>query len=284
MHVDVEIDSCEGKAMNLSTDSISAWLVRATLGLLLMLSAGVAGAADLPNCSRTFTLAYHDHGMLYSKQKDEGIDKDVALEMIRRSGCKFEVSVMPRSRIWLWIESGQLDFSMSGISNEAREKFASFGWYLYNKYYFLVRKDANVRNLAEFEGNPKLQIGAIRSFRYSKNLNEMVDRLSEQQRIVEVPDHAQLLSMIRLNRIQGMIIEPYNYSQLDSQELGGLTNILESGDPAILHGLIMSRKSLPEVEQKKWRGIIDDMRRDGTLLQIMRKYFDAGMAKSMVTF
>lgn len=270
--------------MVIRTDSISSLLARATLVLLLTLQLGMAGAAELPDCSRTFTLAYHDHGMLYSREKDQGIDKDVALEMMRRSGCKFDVSVMPRSRIWLWIESGQLDFSMSGISNEARDKFASFGWYLYNKYFFLVRKDASVGSLAEFEANPKLQIGAIRSFRYSKNLNEMMDRMNERKRVVEVPDHEQLLQMIRLNRIQGMIIEPFNYSQVISLELGGLTRILESGDPAILHGLIMSRKSLPEAEQQKWRAIIDDMRRDGTLLKIMRKYFDADLAKSMVTF
>ena len=270
--------------MKVRTDFISGMLARAALVSLVTLQAGMTWAAELPSCSRTFTLAYHDHGMLYSKDKDQGIDKDVALEMIRRSGCKFDVSVMPRSRIWLWIESGQLDFSMSGIGNEARDKFASFGWYLYNKYFFLVRKDAKVVSLADFEKNSQLQIGAIRSFRYSENLNEMVDRLSEQKRIVEVLDHEQLLNMIRLNRIQGMIIEPFNYSQLISQELGGLTNILESGDPAILHGLIMSRKSLSEAEQQKWRAIIDDMRRDGTLLKIMRKYFDADLAKAMVTF
>ncbi len=260
-------------------------IVIATFSVCLWIMGGAeAWAAQLPDCSRPFTLAYHDHGMLYSANIDQGIDKDVALEMVRRSGCKFEISVMPRSRIWAWIESGQLDFSMSGITNESRDKFASFAWYLYNKYYFLVRTDAHVAQLAEFENNPTLDLGVIRSFRYSKNANELVDRLTGQKRIIEVPDHAQLLSMIKLNRIQGMIIEPFNYTQVDSQALQEITRVIDTGDAPVLHGLIMSKKSLPEVEAVKWRAIIDGMHKDGTILEILKKYFGPAMAESMVDF
>ena len=90
-------------------------------------------AADKPDCDRPLSLALHDHGLLYSGQTGEGIDKDVADELIRRSGCKVSVTVMPRARIWQLIESGGLDFSLSGITNEARDRFASFAWYFSNK-------------------------------------------------------------------------------------------------------------------------------------------------------
>lgn len=258
--------------------------LRSFLILLLAFHGAGAWSAVRPECPRVLTLAYHDHGMLYSKVIDKGIDKDVALEMIKRSGCKVEISVMPRSRIWAWIESGQLDFSMSGITNAERDHFADFAWYLYNKYYFLVRKDAGIKSLAEFEKNPSLEIGVIRSFRYSKNANELVDRLTMQNRIVEVPDHAQLLNMIKLNRIQGMIIEPFNYTQVDSQALKDITQVLDTGDAPVLHGLIMSKKSLPEGERAKWKAIIDGMVKDGTMLSILNKYFTNDMAKSMVDF
>lgn len=252
--------------------------------ILTVVFQGFSVAESKPDCSRTFTLAYHEHGMLYSAGIDQGIDKDVAVEMIKRSGCKVNISVMPRSRIWAWIESGQLDFSMSGITNASRDNFADFGWYIYNKYYFLVRKDAGVETLADFEKNKKLDIGTIRSFRYSKNANDLVDRLTAENRNVEVPDHAQLLNMIKLNRIQGMIIEPFNYTQVDSRELDGITKVLETGDAPVLHGLIMSKKSLSKAELDKWRGIIDEMHQDGTILKILKKYFDNEMAQSMVNF
>ena len=263
---------------------LSALLLALLLGLTLPTARAQPGNAPLPDCSRPLTLAYHDHGLLYSKAEDRGIDKDVAMEMLRRSGCRIEISVMPRARIWKLIESGELDFSMSGISNESRERFASFAWYLYNKYYLIVRRDAGVSSLAGFEGRPALRLGAIRSFRYSPRLNQLVDRLAAQQRITEVSDHEQLLSMMKLDRIQGMIIEPFNYGQVDRRALADLTRIIDVGDPPVLHGLIMSRRALPEAEQANWRALIDGMRRDGTLLKILSRYFEPELARSMVSF
>ena len=42
-------------------------------------------AASGPDCSRPYTLALHDHGLLYSSATDTGIDKDFADELIRRA-------------------------------------------------------------------------------------------------------------------------------------------------------------------------------------------------------
>jgi polar amino acid transport system substrate-binding protein len=252
--------------------------------LLAFLCSGSGWAAEKPDCSRTFTLAYHEHGMLYSSDANTGIDKDVAEEMIKRSGCQFEISLMPRSRIWLLIEEGKLDFSMSGITNDARDKFAGFAWYFHNKYYLLARKDARVNSLSDFEKNPNLEIGAVRSFRYSPKANAFVDKLNAQKRVTDVLEHKQLLNMIKLNRIQGMIMEPFNNSQVESHELENITSIIDTGDAPVLHGLIMSKSTLPESEQKKWRSIINGMVKDGSMLRIMNKYFEPGMAKSMVHF
>jgi polar amino acid transport system substrate-binding protein len=46
-----------------------------------------------------------------------------------------------------------------------------------NKYYLLVRKDASVRQLSDFEDKEGLRLGVIRSFRYSENANRFVDKL-----------------------------------------------------------------------------------------------------------
>lgn len=254
------------------------------LSWLFIAAASLAQATTPLRCHRSYTLAYHEHGMLYSKALDQGIDKDVAQEMIKRSGCNVDVSVMPRARIWALIESGQLDFSMSGITNADRDKFASFGWYLFNKYYLLVRKDAGVRSIDEFQSRKNLTLGSIRSFRYSQRFNQLADALRAENRIIDVLNHDQLLGMLRLGRIHGIIVEPFNYSQIEQRELNEITNVLESRDPAILHSLIMSKTSLSKDEQQYWRGIIDNMRQDGTLLRIMRKYFDEAQAKAITTF
>ena len=214
-----------------------------SVGILLMLAAcfvgtpaaGAAGAADpLPDCARPLSLALHEHGLLYSAQTGEGIDKDVADELSRRSGCKLVVSLMPRARIWQLIESGALDFSLSGISNEARDKFAGFAWYFSNKYYLLVRKDAGVQSHADLESNAALKLGVIRGFRYSPTANRLVDQLDAQQRVSYATQLDPLYQILMDNRVQAMIIEPFDYPSLASGRIRERAHALAQGMTALL--------------------------------------------------
>ena len=257
---------------------------RLLAALLIVFShLGLVSAAS-PDCSRTYTLALHDHGLLYSADTDTGIDKDVADELIRRSGCKVTVSLMQRSRIWQLIESGALDFSLSGITNAERDKFAAFAWYFSNKYYLLVRNDAGVHNLAGFEQNDKLQLGVIRSFRYSESANRLVDKLQNANRISQAGGLAPLYQTLMQGRIQGMIIEPFDFPALEEKQIRQMSTILEFNDAAVPHGLIMSKKALPLAQQEQWRAIVNSMRTDGTLLHIFAKYFKPELATSLVNF
>lgn len=253
-------------------------------GLLLAWPQLALAQPARPDCSRPLSLALHDHGLLYSAETSSGIDKDVADELIRRSGCRVHVSLMPRARIWKLIESGALDFSLSGISNEQREGFAAFAWYFSNKYYLLVRRDAKVARIEDFERNKALQLGVIRSFRYSESANRLVDTLAVEQRLTLSSGLPPLFNALVRGQIQAMIIEPFDYPTLDSGNIRELSQILEFGDAPVPHGLIMSKASLSATEQTRWRALIEEMRRDGTMLQIFLKYFKPELARAMVTF
>ena len=251
---------------------------------LLMLAAPLAGAVERPDCSRPLSLALHEHGLLYSAQTGEGIDKDLADELVRRSGCRLSVSVMPRARIWQLIESGVLDFSLSGITNEARDRFAAFAWYESNKYYLLVRKDAGAQTLADFERDPALRLGVIRSFRYSPNANRLVDALNDARRVSFATSLEPLYQVLLDNRVQAMIIEPFDYPTIEQSAIRAQTTIVEFDDPPVLHGLIMSKKSLSPAQQQAWRALVDEMRADGSMQRIFEKYFSAELARTMTRF
>ncbi len=252
--------------------------------LLVLSVLAVPAQAAGPDCNRSFTLGLHEHGLLYSAETDRGIDKDIADELIRRSGCRVNVSLMPRARIWQLIESGALDFSLSGITNPDRERFAAFAWYVSNKYYLLTRKDAGVRQIADFERNDKLQLGVIRSFRYSANANQMVDRLTAGNRVSQAGGLSPLYELLLADKIQGMIIEPFDYPALQEKKIRDVTSIVEFNDPAVPHGLIMSKKALPPEEREKWSALISSMRGDGTLRRIFERYFRADLAAAMTEF
>ena len=251
---------------------------------LLMLPAAFAFAADKPDCARPLSLALHEHGKLYSAQTGEGIDKDIADELARRSGCRLTVSVMPRARIWQLIESGALDFSLSGITNEARDRFAAFAWYESNKYYLLVRKDAGVKVLADFERNPALKLGAIRGFRYSADANRLVDALSDANRVSFASSLEPLYQVLLDNRVQAMIIEPFDYPTIERAAIRAQTQVVEFDDPAVLHGLIMSKKSLSPAQQQAWRALVDEMRADGTVQRIFEKYLSPELARTLTRY
>nr|WP_316644719.1 transporter substrate-binding domain-containing protein [uncultured Roseateles sp.] len=250
----------------------------------LSLCCGVAVAADLPDCSRPLSLALHEHGLLYSAEAGQGIDKDIADELIRRSGCKVNITLMPRARIWQLIESGALDFSLSGITNPARDQFAAFAWYFSNKYYLLLRRDAGVVKHADFENNPALKLGAIRGFRYSASANRLMDKLEQERRVTYASTLEPLYQILLENRVQAMIIEPFDYPTLETDKLRAQTQILEFDDPAVPHGLIMSKKALPPREQERWRALIAGMRADGTVQRIFEKYFKPDLARAMTQF
>ncbi len=252
--------------------------------LLLSACAPPMAAAEPVRCDRPFTLALHDHGLLYDNQTGEGIDRDMADALMQRSGCQINVSLMPRARIWQLIESGLLDFSLSGISNEAREKFASFGWYFSNKYYLLVRKDAGVQDLADFQRKPALKLGVIRSFRYSVSANQFVDALDSQGRVSHASALSPLYQVLLDNRLQAMIIEPFDYPTLDSTRLRALTQILAFDDPPVRHGLILSRASLSPAQRQAWSALVDTLRADGTVTRIFEKYFKPELARQLTQF
>jgi len=273
------------------------------LGLALALAAGARAASPeapdapvppasapsgvpsrLPDCSRPLTLGLHEHGLLYTSQTGEGIDKDIADEMSRRSGCHLTLTMLPRARIWQLIESGALDFTLSGITNAQRDRFATFAWYVSNKYYLLVRRDADVRSVSEFRRKRALRVGLIRSFRYGEQANAFVDALEAQERITYAGSLDPLYTILLDGGIQAMIIEPFDFPVIAGAQLKAQTTILDFGDSPVPHGLVMSRKSLPVAQQQAWREVIQAMRNDGTMRRIFEKYFPADLARQMTQF
>jgi polar amino acid transport system substrate-binding protein len=247
-------------------------------------SAPVASTGRLPDCSRPLTLGLHEHGLLYTSRTGEGIDKDIADEMARRSGCRLTLTVLPRARIWQLIESGALDFTLSGITNPQRDKFAGFAWYVCNKYYLLVRRDAKVGSVADFRRKRALRLGLIRSFRYGDQANQFVDAVEAEERITYASSLDPLYTILLDDGIQAMIIEPFDFPVIAGAQLKAQTSIVEFADPAVPHGLVMSRKSLPAAQQAAWRDIINAMRTDGTMGRIFEKYFPADLARQMTRF
>jgi polar amino acid transport system substrate-binding protein len=141
-----------------------------------------------------------------------------------------------------------------------------------------------VQKQADFEADKALKLGLIRGFRYGTLANRFVDGLDAQGRVNYATDLEPLYRILLDNRVQGMIIEPFDYPMLESSLIREKTLIVEFDDPAVPHGLIMSNKSLSAAERQAWRGLVEDMRADGTVQRIFEKYFKPDLARTMTRF
>jgi polar amino acid transport system substrate-binding protein len=143
---------------------------------------------------------------------------------------------------------------------------------------------AVVQKLDDFLANPALRLGVIRGFRYSASANRLVDRLDAAGRVDYATGLDPLYEVLQDQRVQAMIIEPFDYPALEQGRIRELTSIIEFEDPPVPHGLIISRKALDARQQQAWRDLMQGMRADGTVRRIFEKYFKPEMARAMTDF
>ena len=69
----------------------------AAFALACIAVCGMFGAMfAAPLCRTSVRFALYENGYLYEAANDRGIDKEIALELARRSGCRFEFVVIWR--------------------------------------------------------------------------------------------------------------------------------------------------------------------------------------------
>jgi polar amino acid transport system substrate-binding protein len=258
------------------------------LTLYLVGQASLALAGNAPQCPKAISFALYENGYIYDSASDSGIDKDVAEELARRSGCRFEFSVRPRARIWAELESGFLMMTGSGIQTAKRDEFSWAVRYMAQKNYVLVKKTVSSQSPAQFNADPKLLWGAVRSYKHGSKVDEFLDSLRQQNRVVEEPDLGSVFRIFsKEGRTSAVLAPPPAYAKYLKE--WGLTDRVRIEDwfpeeLSIPHSLIFSKKAFSEEEIKKWRRIVGQMRADGTLHSIYTKYLGATDAGRMMMY
>lgn len=266
-----------------------SWAVwqKTVLGALLAAAASAFAEAGLPRCPVTISFALFEHGQIYSAVSDRGIDKDLVEELARRSGCRFEVVVKPRARIWHEIESGKLMMTGSGIPNETRRQFAWFITYAALKNYVMVRTTLGANSAQQFEANPELLLGAVRSYKHGVRIDEFLDRLRDQKRVVEEPDLRNVYLNFLRKRTDAIFVEPLvmttYQAEMASQEPVRIEDWFPDEKP-FRSGLVLSRRHFSDEDVKSWQRLISEMQSDGTLRRIFSRYLPAGQVRTMLDF
>lgn len=244
------------------------------------------------NCGgRPIRLALYEYGNFYFVENNvaHGIDKDLADELIKRSGCKFDVQVVVRAKIWADLASGDLDMSLSGIQTPERDRFASFAPYLIMKNYAVVRLDAasSTGDAATFLAQPRLQFGAVRAFKHGVSQDLSLDELRASHRVQESANAETLFKKLKEGRIDGLFSQPPVYRRY-LHELGMQGEVVVQdwtpGERGVPHGLILAKSRFGEADVRAWQALIGTLRSDGTLKRIFARYLSAGEAVALLDF
>jgi polar amino acid transport system substrate-binding protein len=257
--------------------------------LALTLHYGVAFntlAQDAPVCPAPITFALYENGYIYETESNSGIDKDVAEELSKRSGCRFEFSVKPRARIWAELENGNLMMTGSAIQTGQRDGFAWFVNYMAQKNYVLLAKSLDAKSAAQFAASPNLLWGAVRSYKHGEKADAFLQQMRQDARVMEEADLKTVFRRFATpERTSALLAPPPAYAKyIKEMNLAARVRIEDwfPEDKPILHGLVFSKKFFPASEMKKWRGIILQMLSDGTLKAIYKKYLGEVDAERML--
>lgn len=229
--------------------------------------------------------AHYEFGLLYTAEGG-GIDDDVQTELARRSGCRFEVSLQPRARIWQALEKGELDMAGSGVETPARDRFAWFAHYVVENNFVLLgpRVPADVRSLEDFIARPELRIGIVRSYSFSPFYDRGIERLRQLNRVDEVSDNVALYRMFGRNRFDALISSHFVWGYYTARLGVGVPERIEDWDdaPGTPSGLVLSRQRFSAEQAKAWQALVREMLADGTVRRIVTRYVGPEGAETAV--
>ncbi|MBF0237114.1 MAG: transporter substrate-binding domain-containing protein [SAR324 cluster bacterium] len=265
-------------------------IFRMILPLIILTTYALSvSAEDKPSCpSEPISFGLYENGFIFEKESDDGIDKAIAMELERRSGCKFALIVAVRARIWKELESGDMLMSGSGIQNAERDKFAWFIRIMGQKNYAMVLNEVKAVSSNDYlKMNLQTQWGAIRLYKHGQAADKFLDELRQQNRVHELTDMDTLFKMLSNERINAGFAPPPVYQKYIKQyHLDGKVRIEDwfPSDASIPHCLIFSKKHFSATEMKKWNSIVRGMKEDGTLEQIYAKYLGKSGARRMMDY
>lgn len=264
--------------------------MRNFLCALALAGLGLPAHAEKPSAlacpSRPIVVGLYEFGNFY--RAGAGLDKDVAEELRKRSGCNISYKVLQRRAIWPAMQSGRVDMTLSAAATPERTVFAWAEPYMWVKNMVVLRADAGrgVHSMADFIADPNLRLGFGRGYAAGPAYEDFVTQLRNIGRVEDVDDSDRLYAMLRAGRFQALLAPKLVYdSYLKVEIAAGAVRIEDWGGsrqrgPA---NIMMGKKLFSAEDARRWAGLVRDMRADGTLLRLIAQYVGQDEASRMLS-
>jgi polar amino acid transport system substrate-binding protein len=227
-------------------------------------------------CPKPLKVAFYEYGLM--QHQGLGIDVDVMAELSKRTLCPMTRINRVRAQIWQDLASGDIDISMSAMKTDDRAQFVWFSspYITLKNLAIMPQKIAKIASTpAQFLAQPQLRWGMVKSYRHGETQDAIIAQLRQLGRLDEVSDSQKLFEAMAQGKIQGLFAQSITYNFYLRE--GIIRDKLVSRDwAADDHGtssrLVFSKKTFSEADSQAWNAVFEQMKRDGSITQILRKY------------
>lgn len=252
--------------------------------LACLLMDGAAMAATCPDPVRAGISELGYSGYL-DHEEARGAAVDVLREAARRSGCAIELTLYPRSRLFVEFESGLLDVAASAARSDERDRHGIFVPYAMSRFDLVLasRPARRMLSLADFVERGTGTLNIVRGAFYAPEVLRQLERLRKLHRLEEVTDFEMAFRKIAAGRAAGTLA-PEMVSARLRNEFGIVASseiVAVPESPAMQVGAYLSRNKLSVAEQNALGNALRAMVRDGTVLAIYRRYVGDATARAL---
>ncbi|NYE59895.1 polar amino acid transport system substrate-binding protein [Duganella sp. 1224] len=258
---------------------------RKFLLLVASLCCGVPPASAAPACPAVTRVGLSDLGYAAYREQGRiaGISVDIAREMARRSGCKFEFHWYPRQRLFIELAAGHIDMTMGSLRLPERDAYADhlpYAWVQYD----LVLADPGTQHytsLSDFVARGTGRLNVTRGLAYDPAIETQLARLAAAGRLEVVNDFETVFGKLEMGRADGTLATPPIYSKyLKQSRLQARAAIVPLPESAPrVTGIYLSRNTVPADTRQYYAAVVKAMLADQAVQGIFAHYFDDAAVK-----
>jgi polar amino acid transport system substrate-binding protein len=210
-----------------------------------------------------------------------GIAIDIANEMARRTGCKFEFQWYPRQRLFLELEAGRIDMTMGSMRTPERDAYARYLPYAYLQYdLVLAQPDGRqYSSLSDYVARGEGRLNVTRGVAYDSAIETQLATLASHGRLEVVNDFEIVFGKLELGRAAGTLATPPIYGRyLKNSKLKATIVPLPESAPRFT-GIYLSRQSISPAVHQHYAATLKAMTSEQSVRTIYTRYFDDATVK-----
>ncbi|SDF72560.1 polar amino acid transport system substrate-binding protein [Duganella sp. OV458] len=256
---------------------------RKWLLLIASLSCGLSAARAATDCPPVTRVGLSDLGYTSYRENGRiaGIAIEVANEMARRTGCKFEFHWYPRQRLFLELEAGRIDMTMGSMRTPERDVYARYLPYAYLQYDLVLAQTDGKQyaSLADYVARGDGRLNVTRGVVYDAAIETQLATLASHGRLEVVNDFETVFGKLEMGRAAGTLATPPIYGKYLKHSKLHVTIVPLPESAPRFTGIYLSKQSVSPAVHQRYAAALKAMTSEQSVRTIYTHYFDDATVK-----